>query len=212
MGWQQEIAYIVIIFYNKMGFDLIKILPTLGYLGITTIIFAESGLFIGFFLPGDSLLFAAGFLASQGVFNIWILALLCFTGAVVGDSVGYAFGNKVGRRLFHKQNSLLFHKDHLKRAEDFYEKHGKKTIIIARFIPLIRTFAPIVAGIGSMHYATFLAYNVIGGFLWAVGLTFTGFFLGNLVPDVDRYLLPIIGAIIVLSILPAIIHLFKGRR
>lgn len=195
-----------------MGFDLIKILPTLGYLGITTIIFAESGLFIGFFLPGDSLLFAAGFLASQGVFNIWILALLCFTGAVVGDSVGYAFGNKVGRRLFHKQNSLLFHKDHLKRAEDFYEKHGKKTIIIARFIPLIRTFAPIVAGIGSMHYATFLAYNVIGGFLWAVGLTFTGFFLGNLVPDVDRYLLPIIGAIIVLSILPAIIHLFKGRR
>ena len=127
--------------------DLQTLLPTIGYFGIFAIVFAESGLLIGFFLPGDSLLFTAGFLASQGIFNIVLLTLGCFIAAVVGDSVGYAFGHKVGRRLFNRKESILFHKDNLIKAENFYEKHGRKTIIVARFLPVVRTFAPIVAGI-----------------------------------------------------------------
>ena len=188
------------------------ILPTIGYLGIFAIIFAESGLLIGFFLPGDSLLFTAGFLASQGIFDIGILALICFIGAVVGDSVGYTFGHRVGRKLFNKKDSRFFHKENLLKAEKFYEEHGKKTIILARFLPVIRTFAPIVAGIGSMEYKTFLSFNIIGGFLWAVGLTVGGFLLGSLIPGVDKYLLPIILGIIVLSVLPQAVHLLKNRK
>ncbi len=192
-----------------MHFDLTEILPTIGYLGIFAIVFAESGLLIGFFLPGDSLLFTAGFLASQGIFDIRILAFLCFIGAVLGDSVGYAFGHKIGRRLFQKKDSLLFHKDNLMKAEKFYEKHGKKTIVIARFMPMIRTFAPIVAGVGSMEYKTFLSYNIIGGLLWAVGISVAGYFLGSAIPNVDKYLLPIIAVIIVLSVAPTAIHILK---
>ncbi len=195
-----------------MHFDLQTILPTIGYLGIFAIVFAESGLLIGFFLPGDSLLFTAGFLASQGVFDIRVLAVGCFAMAVAGDTVGYMFGHKVGKRLFQKKDSLLFHKDNLMRAERFYEKHGKKTIIIARFMPVIRTFAPIVAGIGSMHYRTFIVYNVAGGFLWAVGLSVAGYFLGRLIPDVDKYLLPIIGLIIVASVAPPAYHILKDPK
>lgn len=195
-----------------MHFDLLKILPTIGYFGIFAIVFAESGLLIGFFLPGDSLLFTAGFLASQGVFDIKILSFLCFIGAVAGDSVGYAFGHRVGRRLFQRKDSLLFHKDNLMKAEGFYEKYGKKTIVIARFMPMIRTFAPIVAGIGNMEYKTFVTYNIVGGFLWAIGITLSGYYLGNLIPDVDKYLLPIIGAIIILSVAPTAIHILKDPR
>lgn len=192
--------------------DLTEILLSVGYLGIFAIIFAESGLFFGFFLPGDSLLFTAGFLASQDFFNIWSLTLGCFIAAVTGDSVGYWFGHKVGRRLFNREDSLLFHKDHLIKAEKFYEVHGKKTIIIARFLPAVRTFAPIVAGIGRMNYRTFLTYNVVGGFLWAVGLTVAGYVLGTSIPDVDKYLLPIIVAIIILSILPQAWHILRERE
>lgn len=185
------------------------LLPTLGYAGIFAIIFAESGLLIGFFLPGDSLLFTAGFLASQGIFDVRLLAVGCFISAVVGDSVGYAFGHKVGRRLFHKEDSVFFHKKHLMKAENFYEKHGRKTIVLARFMPVVRTFAPIVAGIGSMEYRTFLIFNIIGGLLWGVGLTVAGYLLGNLIPDVDRYLLPIIALIVIFSVLPQTIHILK---
>lgn len=194
-----------------MHFDLTEILPAIGYMGIFAIIFAESGLLIGFFLPGDSLLFTAGFLASQNVFDIKILSLLTFVAAVAGDSVGYAFGHRVGRRLFHRHESLFFHPDHLIRANNFYRKHGKKTIVLARFLPVVRTFAPIVAGIGDMDYKTFLTFNIIGGFLWAVCIPFAGYFLGNAIPDVDRYLLPIIAGIIVLSILPQTIHVLKDE-
>lgn len=142
--------------------ELQTLIETVGYAGIFAIVFAESGLLFGFFLPGDSLLFTAGFLASQGIFNIFILSSGCFLAAVFGDSVGYMFGHKVGRRLFHKKESFFFHKDNLQKAEIFYEKHGGKTIILARFLPFIRTFAPIVAGIGNMHYPTFLVYNNSG--------------------------------------------------
>lgn len=189
-----------------------SLIAALGYFGIAAIVFAESGLLIGFFLPGDSLLFTAGFLASQGIFNIWIMAPLCFIAAVVGDSVGYAFGKKVGPRLFTKEDSIWFHKEHIAKAQHFYENHGKKTIILARFLPVVRTFAPIVAGIGTMHYKTFISYNIVGGFIWSVGLTLAGYFLGSLIPDVDKYLIPIILGIIFISVAPTAYHLLKERE
>ena len=183
-----------------------------GYLGIFGTVFAESGLFFGFFLPGDSLLFTAGFLASQGYFNILFLSMFCFLGAVLGDSFGYAFGKKTGLKLFAMENSLIFKKSHLEKARVFYETYGGKTIILARFIPIIRTFAPILAGVGVMKYSVFLSYNIIGGALWAVGLPFLGYFLGNVIPDVDKYLILIITAIIIASIFPPIIHILKSEE
>mgnify|MGYP001600434960 CR=1 FL=1 len=193
-------------------FDLITFIKTAGYLGIFGIVFAENGLFIGFFLPGDSLLFTAGFLASQGFLNIWILCLLIFVGAVLGDNVGYAFGKKVGPMIFKKEDSILFHKDHLERARIFYEKHGKKALILARFMPGIRTFAPILAGTGKMDYPTFLSFNAIGGFLWGVGLPLLGYYLGSAIPGIDKYLLPIILLIIFLSILPSLVHIWREKE
>ncbi len=193
------------------GIDLIVFLKTIGYIGLFAIIFAESGLLIGFFFPGDSLLFTAGFLASQGAFNITVLALGCFVAAVAGDSVGYAFGRRVGERIFAKEDSRFFKKRYMADAQKFYDVHGKKTIILARFVPIVRTFAPILAGVGKMHYPTFLAYNLIGGCVWAVGMTVGGFFLGRLIPNVDRYLLPIVILIIFVSMLPAFLHYFKRK-
>src|SRR3989344_2263622 len=194
---------------DTMLLSLIQYGVFFAYIVLFFIIFAESGLLIGFFLPGDSLLFTAGFLASKGFMNIYILVAGFFIAAVTGDSVGYWSGHKVGKRLFHRENSLLFHKDNLLKAKAFYEKHGGKTIILARFMPMVRTFAPIVAGIADMHYQTFLMFNLIGGLLWAVGLTLAGFFLGSLIPDVDRYLLPILLVIIFFSVAPTAYHILK---
>ena len=194
------------------GIDLISLIKTAGYLGLFFIVFAESGLFIGFFLPGDSLLFTAGFLASQGYLNIWILAPLMFVGAVLGDNLGYAFGAKVGPSLFNKEDSLLFHKDHLIKANNFYAKHGPKTIVMARFLPIVRTFAPILAGVGKMEYKTFFFYNILGGALWSLGITWLGYILGSIVPDIDKYLLPIIAGIIFVSFLPTVYHVIKNRE
>lgn len=195
-----------------LHFDIQALIQAAGYIGLFGIIFAESGLFFGFFLPGDSLLFTAGFLASQGFLNIVWLALITFVAAVLGDNVGYAFGRRVGPRIFKRQDSFWFHQDHLRKAEVFYEQHGGKTLILARFMPVVRTFAPIVAGVGRMNYRTFLFYNVIGGFLWAVGLTLLGYFLGKSIPDVDKYLLPIIVGIIVVSFIPSIVHLLRRHK
>ena len=194
------------------GLDLQTVIQSVGYVGISAIVFAESGLLIGFFLPGDSLLFTAGFLASQDFFNIWLLCALTFACAAAGDSVGYAFGRKVGPMIFNREDSRFFHKGHLERARKFYENYGAKTIVIARFMPVVRTFAPIVAGVGAMRYRTFLAYNLIGGMLWAVGVTLLGYFLGSVIPDVDKYLLPVIGLIVFFSILPPIYHVWKERN
>ncbi len=179
-----------------------------GHLAIWAIIFAESGLFIGFFLPGDSLLFTAGFLASQGLLNIVALVIGCFIFAVMGDSVGYTTGHRFGHRLFNKEDSRFFHKKHLVKAQAFYETHGRKTIILARFLPVVRTFAPIVAGIGKMHYPTFLKYNLVGGLLWTFGLTILGFLLGKSIPNAEHYLLPITVAIVVVSVIPSLLHVF----
>ncbi len=192
-------------------FDLVNLIKTIGYLGLFGIIFAESGLLIGFFFPGDSLLFTAGFLASQGFLNFPVLLVVVFVAAIFGDNVGYSFGRRVGPKIFTRDDSLFFHKDYLERARFFYQRHGGKTIILARFMPLVRTFAPILAGVGKMRYQTFLIYNLIGGLLWAIGITSLGYFLGSVIPDVDRYLLPIIGLIILLSILPSFIHVLKNK-
>lgn len=209
-----------------MHFDLQQIIIAVGYIGVFSIVFAESGLFFGFFLPGDSLLFTAGFLASpasqalwrradgtQGEgFNLAVLAIGCFICAVAGDSVGYTFGQRVGPRIFTREDSLFFHRRHILRAQRFYEKHGGKTIVLARFLPVVRTFAPIVAGVGQMAYLRFLAFNLVGGALWAVGLTTAGYFFGSIIPDPDRYLLPVILLIIVISILPTAVHILRDAE
>lgn len=192
-----------------MHFDLITLIKTVGLFGIFGIVFAESGLLFGFFLPGDSLLFTAGFLASQGFLNFPALLVGSFIAAVVGDNVGYYFGHKFGPKIFNREDSLLFHKHHVTKAQEFYKQHGPKTIIIARFIPFVRTFAPIIAGVANMDKPTFMIFNLIGGFLWAIGLPTLGYFLGSMIPDVDKYLLPIIAVIILASILPGIIHILK---
>lgn len=189
-----------------------ELIRTVGYVGVFAIIFAESGLFIGFFLPGDSLLFTAGFLASQQFFSLPLLLVGCFLAAVLGDSVGYAFGRRVGPRLFQREDSVLFHKKNIYKAQAFYEKHGAKTIVLARFIPVVRTFAPIVAGIGQMRYPHFLTYNLVGGLLWAVGVTMAGYFLGSSIPDVDKYLLPIVILIVLISASPAAYHVLKDAE
>lgn len=188
------------------------LIESVGYLGVTAIIFAENGLLIGFFLPGDSLLFTAGFLASQGFIpiDIWLLAALFWLASVLGVSVGYAFGQRFGRRLFERPDSRFFKKENLVRAEEFYRRHGAKTIVLARFIPIVRTFAPIVAGVGRMSYPVFLTYNIVGGGLWAVGLTLFGYWLGGRIPSIDTYLLPIIFVIILLSVAPGIVHMLRA--
>lgn len=192
--------------------DLVELIKTAGYLGLFGIVFAETGLFVGFFLPGDSLLFTAGFLASQGFLNVWLTAVLVFVAAVTGDSVGYAFGKKVGPAIFKKEDSRFFKKENLLKAEKFYEKYGAKTIILARFMPVVRTFAPIVAGVGNMNYSEFIRYNIIGGFVWSFGLTFAGYFLGTTIPNADRYLMPIVILIIISSVLPPVWQVIKERR
>lgn len=189
--------------------DLQKIIETFGYLGIFFIIFSESGLLFGIVFPGDSLLFTAGFLASQNLLSIWILLPLCFVAAVTGDSMGYAFGHRVGRKFFKYEKNFFFRPEVIERAKEFYERHGGKTIILARFIPGVRTLAPIMAGIGGMHYASFLTYNVLGALFWAVGITMLGYFLGSVIPGVERYLTLVIGGVIVLSLLPPVIEVLK---
>lgn len=193
-------------------FDIESLIRTAGYFGLFGIIFAESGLLVGFFLPGDSLLFTAGILANSGFLNIYWLCLVVFFGAVLGDNVGYAFGKKVGPKIFKREDSLLFHKDNLLKAKSFFDKHGGKTIIIARFVPVVRTFAPIIAGVGNMHYSTFVLYNFVGAFLWAVGLSVLGFAAGEYIPNIDKYLLPIILIIIFISVLPGVVNILRTKE
>ncbi len=195
-----------------LGMDLGSFIRTIGLVGIFAVVFAESGVLIGLFLPGDSLLFTAGLLASQGFVDIKMLMLVTFLGAVLGDSVGYAFGRRVGPRFFTREDSLIFRKEYIVRANEFYAKHGGKTIILARFLPIVRTLAPILAGVGRMRYETFLLYNVFGAILWAVGLTGLGFWLGNIIPGIDRYIIPIVLLIIIFSLLPGFFQVLKNKE
>lgn len=197
---------------NYLGVDLGELIRTVGLVGLFCIVFAETGLFLGFFFPGDSLLFVAGLLAAQGLFPVSVLILVLLVAAITGNMAGYWFGKKVGPKLFERDDSLLFRKAHVRRAQSFYEKHGAKTIMLARFVPIVRTFGPIVAGIAEMNYRSFMMYNVLGALLWTVGLTLGGYLFGNLITDIDRYLLPVILAIIIVSFLPAVWHIWKERR
>ncbi len=175
-------------------------------------VFAESGLFFGFFLPGDSLLFTAGLLASQGLFSIWVLVPILILGAVLGDNAGFWTGKKLGGWLLKQKDSFFFKKKYLTEAQRFYTKHGAQALILARFVPAVRTFAPIAAGIADMHYNSFFFNNIIGGALWATGMTVGGYFLGRVIPNVDKYLLPIIALIVVISLIPAVLHMRGGKQ
>jgi membrane-associated protein len=195
------------------GVDLEQLLITVGYVGIFMILFAESGLLIGFFLPGDSLLITAGVLAAHGTFDLPFLVAVCFIAAVTGDAVGYSFGYRVGRRLYQRPNSRLFKREHLLAAERFYEKHGGKTIVIARFLPFVRTFAPIVAGTARMRYLRFAIYNFTGAILWAIGLPVAGYVLGEAMGEtLDRYLLLVLAGVVALSVLPTALHIYRNNR
>ncbi len=199
-------------FYHKLR-DLPALVQWAGYVGLTLIIFAETGLLVGFFLPGDSLLVTAGLLAADPAFglNVWLLGLILTIAAIVGDTVGYQVGKAAGPRIFTRENSLLFNKNHLLKAQAFYEKHGGKTIIIARFMPIVRTFAPVVAGVGQMRYASFLAYNVVGGVLWIWSMLLTGYVLAKTVPGVAKHVEKVILLVVFLSILPGIIAWWRNR-
>ncbi|HEV8320770.1 MAG TPA: VTT domain-containing protein [Myxococcota bacterium] len=182
-----------------------------GYTALAVIVFAETGLLVGFFLPGDSLLVTAGILAGAGELNLlWLNLLLCAM-AIAGDATGYYIGLKSGPRLFKRDDSLLFRKAHLLRTKAFYEKHGGKTIIIARFMPLVRTFAPVVAGVGQMPYARFASFNVVGGIGWVVSMTCTGYFIVKAIPNAEKYIHYIVFGVIFLSILPGIIAYARQR-
>jgi membrane-associated protein len=193
--------------------DILESFGPWATIGLFLIIFAETGLLVGFFLPGDSLLFTAGILASQGNLNIAVIALGCFLAAVIGDQVGYTIGHRAGPTLFRRPDSRIFKQKYVDRTKEFFEKHGPKTIVLARFVPIVRTFAPVLAGVGEMNRRMFTTYNIVGGFVWGVGVTVAGYILGEAIgEDIDKYLLPIIAVIIVLSILPPVIEMLRERR
>jgi len=189
-----------------------SLIEAFGTLGLFAIVFAESGLLIGFFLPGDSLLFTAGLLASKGLLNFPVILVGCFVAAVAGDQVGFLIGRKYGPAIFKRPDSRLFHQKNVERARVYFEKNGPRTIILARFLPVIRTFAPVVAGVGQMNYRKFVTYNVVGGVLWGAGVTAAGYVLGEAVPDIDRWLIPIILVIGAVSFIPVALELLKMRR
>ncbi|MDQ1300087.1 MAG: inner membrane protein YghB [Chloroflexota bacterium] len=198
-----------------MGFDLVKLIETVGYFGLFFIIFAESGLFFGFFFPGDSLLLTAGLLASRGHLDIRILMPSLFVAAVLGDNVGYWFGAKTGPKIFTRPNSLLFKRENLLKARAFYEKHGGKTITLARWVPFIRTFAPIVAGAAGMNYRRFIIFNLIGALAWAVGMTVLGYALGlwfGSIEGVDKYFTLLVLAFFFIPGIPTLIHVWRDNK
>ncbi len=198
----------------RQMFDIETLIRTFGLLGIGGIVFAESGLLVGFFLPGDTLLLFSGFFAAQGDLPLGWLLLVIVSAAIVGDNVGYSIGRRTGHRVFKKEDGIFFHQDHIMRAEKFYEKHGGKTIILARFIPVVRTFAPLVAGVGKMPRRRFMAFNVVGALLWGVGVTLIGYFLGGYFdPDtVEHYILPVMLLVTVGTFGPATYHLLKEKE
>ena len=183
-----------------------------GYLVLFAIVFTETGLLVGFFLPGDSLLITAGIVAAAGGLNIWWLNLVLIVAAITGDSVGYAIGVRLGPRLFTRPQSLLFNPRHIERTRAFYERHGSKTIVIARFVPIVRTFAPVVAGVGQMEYRRFIFYNVAGGMGWVTSMTWAGYGLGRAIPNLGRYIHLVVGIVIVLSVIPIVIEIIRERR
>ncbi len=183
-----------------------------GLLMVCIIVFVETGLFVGFFLPGDSLLVTAGLFAAKGDIDLAWLLLLVSLCAVIGDQTGYVIGRKAGSALFKREDSMFFKRKHLEKAHDFYEKYGNKTIVIARFVPIVRTFAPAVAGAAQMNYRRFVTYNVMGGILWVFSMVLGGYIMGKSIPSLDKYIHVVIVAVVFLSILPALIEIYRARR
>lgn len=210
-GYSSLVRHLAILGINVE--EWLNSLSPYGELVLWAIIFAETGLLIGFFLPGDSLLFTAGILAGQGKLDLAMVVIGSFVFAVLGDQTGYTIGKRLGPRLFSKPDSRIFQQEYVERTKAFFEKHGPKTIVIARFVPVVRTFAPTLAGVGEMPRKTFFFYNVIGAFLWAVGLTLLGYALGDVIgDDIDTYLLPLIALIIFISLIPPFIEWRKARK
>jgi membrane-associated protein len=199
--------------FNRLR-DVKELVRWGGYIGLTSIIFAETGLLIGFFLPGDSLLVTAGLLSSQPQFglNVWLLGALLTVASILGNAVGYAIGRASGPRLFTREESLFFKPRYLRQAHEFYERHGGKTVIIARFMPIVRTFVPVVAGAAAMNYRNYTLYNVVGGVLWIWSLLLIGYFLGRYIPGIDQHIEKLIIAVVVLSLMPALVHWVKAKR
>ncbi len=195
-----------------MHLDLESTITSIGYVGLFIIIFAETGLLIGFFLPGDSLLITTGLLAERGHFDVWILIPLLIVAAIAGDATGYQIGARAGPRLFRRSDSRLFKRQHLEAAEAFYRKHGGKTIFLARFLAFVRTFAPTIAGAANMPYRKFALYNIAGGVTWIVSMVGLGYVFGNAIPNVEVLILVIVGIIVATSVVPAGIHFLRERR
>lgn len=193
-------------------FDIEALVRSGGILLVALIVFAESGLLIGFFLPGDTLLIGAGIIASQGEISLGWLIFAVVLAAIIGDNVGYTIGERSGHKIFRKKDGLLFRQEYIEKAEAFYEKHGGKTIVIARFIPIVRTFAPVVAGVGKMPRRRFMIYNIVGAVLWGAGVILLGYWIGNRIPGLDKYIELIIVGVIVLSLGISFLHVLKDKQ
>jgi membrane-associated protein len=193
-------------------YDVETLVRVGGLAVIAVIVFTETGLFVGFFLPGDSLLVTAGIFAARGDLNIWTLDIVVSLAAIIGDAVGYTIGARAGPKIFTREDSLLFRRKHILTAKEFYEKYGGFTIVIARFVPIVRTFAPVVAGVAGMTYRRFAMYNVVGAVFWVMSTTLAGYFLGKMIPDIDKHLHLIIAIVIFVSLLPAIIKFVSEKR
>jgi len=192
--------------------NLTELVQWAGLLGLAAIIFSETGLLVGVFLPGDSLLVTAGLLAARGYLNVYALAPLLTVAAICGNSVGYFIGRATGPRIFSRENSLFFNKKHAIRAHEFYAKYGRKTIVLAQFMPIIRTFAPVVAGVGDMGFRQFITFNVIGAVTWIWSMVGIGYFLGSYIPGIDQHIEIVIAIVIFISILPGLISGYRARR
>lgn len=187
------------------------LINTFGYLGIFSIVFLESGFFFAFFLPGDTLLFTIGFFASGGILNIWIALIILFLATYFGALAGYLFGKKVGEKIFFKKGSFLFDPRNLEKTRVFYKKYGKWTIVLSRFVPVVRTFAPILAGVGEMNLKTFLKFNILGSLLWPLVVVSVGYFFGSQLPMIHQYVMPAIGILFLLTLVPIFIAFFKKK-
>jgi membrane-associated protein len=192
-------------------FDVVHLVESGGLLLIGAIVFAETGLLIGFFLPGDTLLLTAGIFAAQGYLNLYAAITIIVLASIAGNFAGYQIGHHTGKRIFTKSDGLLFRQEYITRAEKFYEKHGGKTILLARFVPIVRTFAAVVAGVAAMNMSMFMFYNILGGLLWGATVTLLGFWFGSRIPNIDHYILPFMLVIIGISFAPMFYHLFKDR-
>jgi membrane-associated protein len=192
--------------------DLPALIKWAGYFGLTAIVFAETGLLIGFFLPGDSLLVTAGLVSARGLLNVYILGVMLNLAAALGNSAGYWIGRMTGPRIFTREDSLLFNKKHVYRAQEFYARHGRKAIVLAQFMPIVRTFSPVVAGVGRMPYRQFLMISVLGTIFWVWSMLFTGYFLGTYIPGIDQHIEILVLTVIFVSIMPAIISWWRERR